>query len=47
MWIDEGRRFQLLDVRNDFEVQVGTFQGAVAIGIDHFGDFHHFMTHFG
>ncbi len=39
MWIDEGRRFQLLDVRNDFEVQIGTFQGAVAIGIDHFGDF--------
>lgn len=38
-WIDEGRRFQLLDVRNDFEVQVGTFQGAVAIGIDHFRDF--------
>ena len=38
-WLDEGRHFTLLDVRNDFEVQVGTFQGAVPIGIDHFRDF--------
>lgn len=38
-WLDEGRDFTLLDVRNDFEVQVGTFRGAVPIGIDHFHDF--------
>ncbi len=38
-WLDEGREVTLLDVRNDFEVQAGTFSGATAIGIDHFRDF--------
>lgn len=38
-WLDEGREFKLLDVRNDFEVHAGTFAGAAAIGIDHFRDF--------
>ena len=38
-WLDEGRQVTLLDVRNNYEVQVGTFAGAHAIGIDHFRHF--------
>jgi UPF0176 protein len=38
-WLDEGRDFNLLDVRNDYEVRVGTFERAEAIGVDHFRDF--------
>ena len=38
-WLDEGRRVTLLDVRNDYEVELGTFAGAKAIGVDHFRDF--------
>ena len=38
-WLDEGRRITLLDTRNDYEVKLGTFQGARALGIDHFRDF--------
>jgi len=38
-WLDEGREVTLLDVRNDYEVGVGTFVGAKAIGIDHFRHF--------
>ena len=38
-WIDEGRDFSLYDVRNDYEVALGTFRGAVPAGIDHFRDF--------
>ncbi len=38
-WFEEGRDFTLLDVRNDYEVNVGTFDGASAAGIDHFRDF--------
>ena len=38
-WLDEGRDIVLLDTRNDYEVRVGTFEGAVPIGVDHFRDF--------
>ena len=38
-WLDEGREFTLLDVRNDYEVKLGTFRNAIPIGIDHFTDF--------
>lgn len=38
-WLDEGRPITLLDTRNDYEVKLGTFVGAVPIGIDHFRDF--------
>jgi UPF0176 protein len=38
-WLDEGREVTLLDVRNDYEVGVGTFVGAKAIGVDHFRHF--------
>lgn len=38
-WLDEGRPVVLLDTRNDYEVKLGTFAGAVPAGIDHFRDF--------
>lgn len=38
-WLDEGRPFTLLDTRNEFEVQLGTFERATAIGIRHFREF--------
>ncbi|MDP6445843.1 MAG: pseudouridine synthase, partial [Pirellulaceae bacterium] len=38
-WMSEGRDITLLDVRNDFEVEVGTFSTARAIGVDSFRDF--------
>ena len=38
-WLDEGRPLTLLDTRNDYEVRMGTFQGAVPAGIDNFRDF--------
>jgi RluA family pseudouridine synthase len=38
-WIDEGRDFTLLDVRNDYEIELGTFEKAKPIGIDHFRNF--------
>lgn len=37
-WLDEGRRFTLLDTRNNFEVEAGTFDGAVAVDVDNFRD---------
>lgn len=38
-WLDEGRPVTLLDTRNDYEVKLGTFKNARAIGIGHFRDF--------
>ena len=38
-WLDEGRPVTLLDARNNYEVRMGTFRGAVPAGIDHFRDF--------
>lgn len=38
-WLDEGRPVTLLDTRNAFEVDAGTFEGAVALPLD---DFRHF-----
>lgn len=38
-WLDEGRDITLLDVRNDYEVEVGTFEAATPIGVDHFRKF--------
>ncbi len=38
-WLDEDKPVTLLDVRNDMEVEVGTFENAIAIGIDDFRDF--------
>ena len=38
-WLDEGRPVTLLDTRNDYEIALGTFRGAVVPHIDHFRDF--------
>ena len=38
-WLDEGKDVTLLDVRNDYEVEIGTFENAVPVGIDHFRSF--------
>ena len=38
-WLDEGKDITLLDVRNDYEIEVGTFETATAIGVDHFRKF--------
>ena len=38
-WLDEGRPITLLDTRNDYEVKLGTFDNALAAGVDHFRDF--------
>lgn len=38
-WLDEGRPVTLLDVRNDYEVKLGTFRNAQAIGVSHFRHF--------
>lgn len=38
-WLDEGRPVHLLDTRNDYEVELGTFHDAIPAGIDNFRDF--------
>jgi UPF0176 protein len=38
-WLDEGREITLLDTRNDYEVQLGTFKNAVTLELDHFRNF--------
>jgi UPF0176 protein len=38
-WLDEGRPVTLLDTRNDYEIELGTFKNALPIGIDHFREF--------
>lgn len=38
-WLDEGREFTLLDTRNRYEVESGTFERAVTLPIDNFKDF--------
>lgn len=39
LWLDEGAPITLLDVRNDFEYQVGSFHNAIPIGVAHFRNF--------
>ena len=38
-WLDQGRDVVLLDTRNDFEVEHGTFKGAVSMGLNNFRSF--------
>ncbi len=38
-WLDEGRKITLLDTRNDYEVKLGTFEGAVVPDIKTFREF--------
>ncbi len=37
-WLDEGRPLTLLDTRNEYEVRIGTFAGAIDPGITNFRD---------
>jgi UPF0176 protein len=38
-WLDEGKSFVLLDTRNTYEVEMGTFEQAVHWNIENFHDF--------
>ena len=38
-WLDEGRKIHLLDTRNDYEYEVGTFDKAIKLDLDHFRKF--------
>lgn len=38
-WLDEAQDIVLLDTRNDYEYKLGTFENAVAMGLDHFREF--------
>lgn len=38
-WLDSGKPVTLLDTRNDYEVELGTFRNAVELDIQHFRNF--------
>lgn len=38
-WLDNGKEVVILDTRNDYEVEVGTFKNAIHLNIDHFRQF--------
>jgi UPF0176 protein len=38
-WLDEGREVVLIDARNAFEVEAGTFDNALDLGLKSFGEF--------
>jgi UPF0176 protein len=38
-WLDEKRPLTLLDTRNNYEIRLGTFRGALPANIDHFREF--------
>lgn len=38
-WYEKGEDFLILDTRNEYEVRLGTFEGAKSLKIDHFVDF--------
>jgi UPF0176 protein len=38
-WLDEGRALALLDTRNQFEVDLGTFENTLSLGLKSFSDF--------
>lgn len=38
-WLDEGKKITLLDTRNDYEVKLGTFKGAIVPDIRTFREF--------
>ena len=42
-WIDEGKDFVLLDTRNNYEVEFGTFKNAMTFDIRHFRTFARFV----
>jgi UPF0176 protein len=38
-WLDEGREIALLDTRNQFEVEMGSFEHALTLGLKSFSEF--------
>lgn len=40
-WLDDKREITLLDTRNDYEVELGTFNGAKDLNLKHFVEFPH------
>jgi len=38
-WLDEGREVAILDTRNDYELRMGKFEGAIDLDISSFRDF--------
>ncbi len=44
-WLDEGRPVRLLDTRNIYEYDLGTFDGAEQLHIDHFREFPEAIAH--
>lgn len=38
-WLDEGRELTILDTRNDYEIELGTFMGATQLHIQDFCEF--------
>lgn len=38
-WLESGKKFLLLDTRNDYEVKLGTFQGALNLHLKNFREF--------
>jgi RluA family pseudouridine synthase len=38
-WLDEGKELTLLDTRNDYEHEIGSFENSVLLPIDHFRQF--------
>jgi UPF0176 protein len=38
-WLDEGKKVHLLDVRNGYEYELGTFDNAIRMNLDHFREF--------
>jgi predicted sulfurtransferase len=38
-WLDEKRDVVVIDTRNDYEYEIGTFEGAMDLHIEHFRDF--------
>jgi len=38
-WLDEGREIALLDTRNQFEVELGSFENALTLGLKSFSEF--------
>ena len=38
-WLDQGRDIVLLDTRNQFEVDLGSFENTLALGLKSFSDF--------
>ncbi len=38
-WLDQGRELTILDTRNTYEVELGTFEGATKLGIEDFCEF--------